>query len=341
MSDRRTKHNSMTRGQYVREHLIWGVLALFLYRRLLFRTLPGQSYTTSKLVFWPVVLVALLVCYLCTCRRQRNTLHLAADLILPFGIYSMLAFWRDLPVGVAIGAGVSLVAVMGYFAALALVPAGGARPGGRTVTHRLRCGAAHVPLLASFGVGVLAVTLLVCSLFGNSMVLNRVPPTKDTPAAVDMVAFTTDWSTLTAAQKLEQLQLAANDQQAALGLDFELNVALTTLPETSLALYNHRTHTIAISLSALEAYDGAENLDSLCHEAYHAYQHQQVDAYTHLPSNLQQAENMQTAAAYAREFRHYKGHFASYDSYANQLCERNARLYALYAVAKYSGQREM
>jgi len=158
---------------------------------------------------------------------------------------------------------------------------------------------------------------------------------------VDMVAFTADWPTLTAAQKLEQLQLAANDQQAALGLDFELNVALTTLPERSLSQYNHRTHTIAISLSALEAYDGAENLDSLCHEAYHAYQHQQVDVYTHLSPNLQQAENMQTAAAYAREFCHYKGLFASYDSYADQLCERNARTYALYAVAKYSGQREI
>ena len=163
------KHNSMTRGQYVREHLIWGVLALFLYRQRLFRTLPGQSYTASKLVFWPVVLVALLVCYLCTCRRQRNMLHLAADLILPFGIYSMLAFWRDLPVGVAIGAGVSLAAVTGYFAALALVPAGGARPGGRTVAHRLRCGAAHVPLLASFGVGVLAIALLVWAFAGHKL----------------------------------------------------------------------------------------------------------------------------------------------------------------------------
>lgn len=341
MKKRSAKHNSMTCGQYVREHLIWGVLALFLYRQLLFRTLPGQSFTVSKLVFWVVVLVSLLVSCLCTCRRQRNTLHMAADLILPLGIYSMLAFWRDLPVGVAIGAGISLAAVMGYFAALALVPAGGVRPGGRTVAHRLRCGAAHVPLLASLGVGALSVALLVCSVFGNSMVLNRVPPTRDTPAAVDMVAFTADWPTLTAAQKLEQLQLAANDQQAALGLDFELNVALTTLPERSLAQYNHRTHTIAISLSALEAYDGAENLDSLCHEAYHAYQHQQVDVYTRLSPNLQQAENMQTSAAYAREFCHYKVYFASYDSYADQLCERNARTYALYAVAKYSGQREI
>ena len=122
MKKRRAKHNSMTCGQYVREHLIWGVLALFLYRQLLFRTLPGQSFTVSKLVFWVVVLVSLLVCCLCTCRRQRNTLHMAADLILPFGIYSMLAFWRDLPVGVAIAAGISLAAVMGYFAALALVP---------------------------------------------------------------------------------------------------------------------------------------------------------------------------------------------------------------------------
>lgn len=66
-----------------------------------------------------------------------------------------------------------------------------------------------------------------------------------------------------------------------------------------------------------------------------------MDVYTRLSPNLQQAENMQTAAAYAREFRHYKGLFASYDSYADQLCERNARMYALYAVAKYSGQREM
>lgn len=27
--------------------------------------------------------------------------------------------------------------------------------------------------------------------------------------------------------------------------------------------------------------------------------------------------------------------------FADQLCERNARTYALYAVAKYSGQREI
>ena len=32
---------------------------------------------------------------------------------------------------------------------------------------------------------------------------------------------------------------------------------------------------------------------------------------------------------------------AAAHTFADQLCERNARTYALYAVAKYSGQREM
>lgn len=32
---------------------------------------------------------------------------------------------------------------------------------------------------------------------------------------------------------------------------------------------------------------------------------------------------------------------AAAHTFADQLCERNARTYALYAVAKYSGQREI
>ena len=341
MNARSAKHNTMTRGRYVCAHLIWGVLALLLYRRLLFRTLPDQSYTASKLVFWPVVLVALLVCYLCTCHRQRNVPHLVGDLALPFGLYSVLAYWRDLPAGVAIGAGISLVAIFGYLLALVFVPTHGERSSGGQVAHRLRCGAPHLPLLAALGVGGLAAVLLVSSVFGNSMVLRRVPATRATPAAVDMTAFTADWPALTAGQKLEALQLAANDQQAALGLDFELNVALTALPENVLARYSHRTHTISVSLSALELYDGTENLDSVCHEAYHAYQHQLVEAYIRLPSGAQQTAQQQTVASYCREFRHYKGHRSGYDHYANQLCERNARMYALYAVAKYSGAKEI
>ena len=51
MKKRRAKHNSMTCGQYVREHLIWGVLALFLYRQLLFRTCRGRATPSPSWCF--------------------------------------------------------------------------------------------------------------------------------------------------------------------------------------------------------------------------------------------------------------------------------------------------
>ena len=87
------KNNStMKRKEYLSETVWTGALAMVWFRNLLFRCLPGMTYAQSKGVLWGMLVVSILFgtyvffCYL------RTGWTSAVCVILPFGIYTVLAY---------------------------------------------------------------------------------------------------------------------------------------------------------------------------------------------------------------------------------------------------------
>lgn len=88
-----------------------------------------------------------------------------------------------------------------------------------------------------------------------------------------------EWSALSTPAKLNVLQTVVNIETYYLGLPHELNVITGPLPENTMACYKDRTHVITINIDHLEVDQAHDILDSLCHEARHAYQHRLCDVY--------------------------------------------------------------
>lgn len=76
------------------------------------------------------------------------------------------------------------------------------------------------------------------------------------------------------------LQAVANIECRYLGISHELNVVAKDMEQgTILGSYSDRTHTISVSVKSLMYDNPYELVDTICHEAYHAYQHCIVDMY--------------------------------------------------------------
>ena len=89
-----------------------------------------------------------------------------------------------------------------------------------------------------------------------------------------------DWFSLSFEEKLDVLQAVANIECRYLGISHELNVVAKDMEQgTILGSYSDRTHTISVSVKSLMYDNPYELVDTICHEAYHAYQHCLVDMY--------------------------------------------------------------
>ena len=78
-----------------------------------------------------------------------------------------------------------------------------------------------------------------------------------------------------------------------------------------------------------------EILDSLCHEAYHAYQHCLCEAYDSVDAEFRDLRAFEGILEYKAEFADYTHGDDDFYAYYFQRCEADARSYAEDAVYDY------
>ena len=69
--------------------------------------------------------------------------------------------------------------------------------------------------------------------------------------------------------------------------------------------YSDNTHEIVIDMDSLLNDLSWEVLDTVCHEAYHSYQHRIVDAFNNADGNSKNLKMFRKASSYASEFNNY------------------------------------
>lgn len=89
-------NNTTTKGYYVFKHIFWSNIAMILYRNLLFRSIGGMSYSSSKTVLWSILLVAVVPGVLITWKHRRNNLSLLVNIAIPFEIYTLITYAHNL-----------------------------------------------------------------------------------------------------------------------------------------------------------------------------------------------------------------------------------------------------
>lgn len=143
------------------------------------------------------------------------------------------------------------------------------------------------------------------------------------------------WKLLTVQERLDVLQIVADVEQRYLGLPNELNVGAANLSKNTLGYYSDKTHEIVISLDSLLLESPQNVLDTVCHEAYHCYQHRMVEVLNNIDEHNKNLKMLRKANSYALEFKNYNNGEEDFCSYYYQECESDARDYAEDAVCDY------
>ncbi len=92
------KKNDLTTFEYVAGIMIWGFVTLVWYERLVFSTIPGVSNGDSYRIYLMLTAGLLVINMVITMNWYRNVLSAVAAVLIPFGVYTCVAYVTVMPV---------------------------------------------------------------------------------------------------------------------------------------------------------------------------------------------------------------------------------------------------
>jgi len=339
--------NTMSKTGYILEHVFWGLLTAVIYQNSGFRCAPGMGFLASRLLLWGLMAGFSVIGIALTWGRRRNNLSLFVNLVLSIEAYTALSYWTDLKrpilaVGTAAG-----VAAFAYFLTVICLKIENRGRGGAVLMRRLRHGVLGGRTIAAVCLTLLIVPIAINAAFGRDLFNPSVAPAASAAENHTIAEHLEElrkldedtWETLDPAERLDLVQTIANIEDTYLGLPHELIVTAGDLPESIVGQYDDHTHTITLDTDYLQTRLAHEVLDTVCHEAYHAYQHRLCDAYDSLDSDFKGLLLFYRTEKYTADFEHYYSG-DDFDAYYFQQVEIDARNYAADAVKDYYAKIE-
>lgn len=144
-----------------------------------------------------------------------------------------------------------------------------------------------------------------------------------------------EWAKLSTQERLDVLQTVANIEATYLGLPHELNVTVKALDETTQGHYDDSTYTIAINADHLTEDPAHDLVETVAHEAYHAYERRLVDLYYATGSQERNLLLFGRIEEYRDNFDNYIDGDEDLIGYATQAVELDSVKYAIAAVIDY------
>ncbi len=327
--------NTMGKGEYIKEHIIWWFIAYIWFRTLIFRCLPGCTHFQSFLILLAMAVVVVGLCIVLTWERERNYTNLMLHIFLSWGVFTVVAY-ADLFKRQMILIGIVVVIVSTFLSALILgrkIRRNGTRRliikrRVRTVISVWRRNSAIASLVLLIPIGtsmlfngtVMSSTLEVAKVYGdehslsaNMEVICNIAPER--------------WEQLDMKERLNVCQAIVNCEARYYGLSHELMVGTAALDGNTLAYYNEQLHQIVIDVDYLKLGYSYVLLESLIHECTHAYQYEQINLYKKVDEESRNLLMFYEASVYLEEFADYVDGSDSedFERYYGQLAEVNAR----------------
>ena len=344
-----TNNNTMSKAGFVFEHIFWGIISMIWFNNILFRSIEGLTFDQSRLFLWLSLIISAMLGIVLTWKKRRNNLSLFVNIIMPYELYSIISYRNTAPALLWSLAAISLLLSIAYVV-LIFRPKIRTRARKETVIRaRLVRSFLGTRTVGACCMSVMILVLGASSLFGilcfspSEVSAKRSYGEEVTIANnIEVVSQLEEekWSTLSTAEKLNTLQTVANIEAHYLGLPHELKVIAGPLSENTLACYNDGTHVITININHLEADSAHDVLDSVCHEARHAYQHRLCDVYDSISEDQRELLVFYNVQMYKQEFSNYVDGKDDAISYYFQWCESDARSYARESVMDYYSKIE-
>lgn len=318
--------------------MLWGMLV---YRPTVFRCLLFRTFNESKAILWVICGVCFVITYLLTHKRRRNYVSLITNTVLPFGIYSLMAYDDAHFLLISI-LEIAVMAVCFLYCLAVIV---------RKIKHddfeqvmkviksRLYHCALGMKCVAAVGFSVLIGYIYVLNAFGVPSVVPAVEPTetvaenKQAVLSESMPVISgideSEWEKLSSEKRLDVLQTLANVEKTQQGISHEVLVCSEPLGFSTYGTYNHKTHTVTINSNVIADDDAEQAVITLCHEVRHAYQHDVADAYLSLDKEYQQLGIFDDVRKYYENLDDYKqASKDGFDEYESQTVEADSRAYS-------------
>lgn len=337
--------NIFSKQSFIFYHIIWTLISFLLYKNTIFRCIDNYSLSHSKLIFWCIIISICLFGIILDIENSRNRFNIFLNTVSGFGLYTILAYIQIKKTLIIITLSVVAVLAIGLGIYIICRKIKNKMNSKRIIKKRLVRSLSLTRHLLYFGFAVIICCSCVSPFF-NSTIINTTakPAVQDNLSEqslsnnIETLKYLQDdlWKDLSAKEKLNVLQTVANVEQRYLGLPNELNVCTANLSEGVLAEYRDSTHQITINLDNLLNSSSWKLLNSVCHEAYHCYEHRLVDVYSSAKAENQSLKIFYHTNSYIEEFSNYiSGSPEDFNYYYNQISEKDARDYADEAVMDY------
>lgn len=320
------QHNTLTLKQFIIRSVGVYFITLIIFCLFIFKVIPGCSLLQSKLVLFLLTILSFGLIYFEKDDR-RNYLSIALNVLMPFGIYTTIAYMPllTLPIGLVWGILITLNII---YIGLYLFKVKRRNYNSLLEKSQLVIGLASLLSL---------VIVLSFTLFGSSIIQPSTKITNNTDVYMrkydeKSLKNLHHWSKLTRKEKLNTLQTICNNERDYLGIPFRIKVGAGSDLSHSYAQYNNKSKEITFEISQLDHASSTTLLEALLHSTYHAYEYALVDSYDTMSGDYNKLLDYRTIAIYKKEFSTKVTNKAV--NY-NQINESNAKAYGAEALQGY------
>ena len=323
------QHNTLTLKQFIIRSVGVYFITLVIFCLFLFKVIPGCSLLQSKLVLFLLTILSFGLIYF-EKEDKRNYLSIALNVLMPFGIYTTIAYMPllTLPLGLVWGILITLnVIYIGLY--LSKVK----RRNYNSLLEKSQLVIGLASLLS-------LVIVLSFTLFGSSIIQSSAKITNNTDVYMRQYDEKSlknlhNWSKLERKEKLNTLQTICNNERDYLGISSRIKVGAGSNLTHAYCQYNNKSKEITFDISQLDHASSTTLLEALLHSTYHAYEYALVESYDTMSSDYNKLFDYRIIATYKKEFSTKVTNKAKY---YNQINESNARSYATDALQDYQNR---
>lgn len=323
------QHNTLTLKQFIIRSVGVYFITLIIFCLFIFKVIPGCSLLQSKLVLFLLAILSVGLIYFEKDDR-RNYLSIALNVLMPFGIYTTIAYMPllTLPLGLVWGILITLnVIYIGLY--LSKVK----RRNYNSLLEKSQLVIGLASLLS-------LVIVLSFTLFGSSIIQSSAKITNNTDVYMrkydeKSLKNLHNWSKLERKEKLNTLQTICNNERDYLGISSRIKVGAGSNLTHAYCQYNNKSKEITFDISQLDHASSTTLLEALLHSTYHAYEYALVESYDTMSSDYDKLFDYRIIATYKKEFSTKVTNKAKY---YNQINESNARFYATDALQDYQNK---
>ncbi|MEE0335366.1 MAG: hypothetical protein UDR60_10705 [Catenibacterium mitsuokai] len=323
------QHNTLTLKQFIIRSVGVYFITLVIFCLFIFKVIPGCSLLQSKLVLFLLTILSFGLIYFEKDDR-RNYLSIALNVLMPFGIYTTIAYMPllTLPIGLVWGILITLNII---YIGLYLFKVKRRNYNSLLEKSQLVIGLASLLSL---------VIVLSFTLFGSSIIQSSTKITNNTDVYMrkydeKSLKNLHNWSKLERKEKLNTLQTICNNERDYLGISSRIKVGAGSNLTHAYCQYNNKSKEITFDISQLDHASSTTLLEALLHSTYHAYEYALVESYDTMSSDYNKLFDYRIIATYKKEFSTKVTNKAKY---YNQINESNARSYATDALQDYQNK---